>query len=73
MADGLNVVNVTVTGQTDTINDNVGLMQFTDVPQAMPRKRAGDERARDFAEIYGTAFGETDGAGATAAGDDAFS
>ena len=27
----------------------------------------------DFAEIYGTAFGETDGAGATAAGDDAFS
>lgn len=29
------------------------MMQFTDVPRAMPRKRGGDERARDFAEIYG--------------------
>lgn len=29
------------------------MMQFTDVPQAMPAKRSAAERARDFAEIYG--------------------
>ncbi|HRY23369.1 MAG: NAD(P)-dependent oxidoreductase [Geminicoccaceae bacterium] len=29
------------------------MMQFTDVPQAMPNKRAADERAQDFGEIYG--------------------
>ncbi len=28
------------------------MMRFTDVPKAMPKKRAGDERNRDFAEIY---------------------
>ncbi|MEZ5905312.1 MAG: NAD(P)-dependent oxidoreductase [Geminicoccaceae bacterium] len=29
------------------------MMQFTDVPQAMPGKRAADQRTHDFGEIYG--------------------
>jgi len=33
------------------------MMQFADVPKAMPRKRVAPERARDFDEIYG-AFDE---------------
>jgi glutamate synthase (NADPH/NADH) small chain len=29
------------------------MMQFTDVPKAMPKKRPAQDRAADFDEIYG--------------------